>query len=141
MKAVHRPKWWRATRKSRTMYNSHNVCYTCWSYLLLILYLGQPTKDKTSHKWNLFLLFFFHFVFLYTHQLSPANVYSSGATTPEVSTHVVNVEVHEECRCICRIKATDCNKFQDYHADQCRCTCKNIEQELNCRNNNLKVSF
>lgn len=54
---------------------------------------------------------------------------------------MASVEVHEECRCVCRVQAEDCSDQQEYHPDECRCVCQNSEAELACRNAKDKVRF
>ena len=38
----------------------------------------------------------------------------------------VRVEVHESCRCGCKLEASNCNNFQYYHQPSCR----SVEREV-----------
>ncbi|XP_017871696.1 PREDICTED: uncharacterized protein LOC108619557 isoform X1 [Drosophila arizonae] len=45
---------------------------------------------------------------------------------------IVNVEQHLACKCDCRIKAEDCNAYQEYRKDLCRCECQNTDARDKC---------
>ena len=36
---------------------------------------------------------------------------------------IFKMEQHESCRCECIQQATDCNKYQSYRPEECRCVC------------------
>ncbi|KAH8421251.1 hypothetical protein KR009_007019, partial [Drosophila setifemur] len=48
------------------------------------------------------------------------------------SVAIVDVEQHLACRCDCRIKADDCNVYQSYRKDLCRCECHNTDARDKC---------
>lgn len=54
-----------------------------------------------------------------------------GATSKRGSA-IVSVEQHLECKCDCRIKAEDCNAYQEYRKDLCRCECQNTDARDKC---------
>ncbi|XP_017853456.1 vascular endothelial growth factor A isoform X2 [Drosophila busckii] len=45
---------------------------------------------------------------------------------------IVDVEQHLDCKCDCRIKAEDCNAYQEYRKDLCRCECQNTDARQKC---------
>ncbi|XP_017028669.1 uncharacterized protein Pvf1 isoform X1 [Drosophila kikkawai] len=45
---------------------------------------------------------------------------------------IVSVEQHKACRCDCRTKAEDCNVYQSYRKDLCRCECHNLDARDKC---------
>ncbi|XP_017113139.1 vascular endothelial growth factor C [Drosophila elegans] len=45
---------------------------------------------------------------------------------------IVTVEQHTACRCDCRTKAEDCNVYQSYIKDLCRCECHNTDARDKC---------
>lgn len=54
--------------------------------------------------------------------------------TRQHSQQTVQLEVHDECRCMCKVKADDCNPLTHrYREDLCNCECINSDQEQDCR--------
>ncbi|XP_050299333.1 uncharacterized protein LOC126738175 [Anthonomus grandis grandis] len=52
----------------------------------------------------------------------------------------ISIQKHTKCKCMCKIKAKDCNAYQDYRESECRCICKNTDEEQKCyRNSNKKL--
>ncbi|XP_023030177.2 uncharacterized protein isoform X3 [Leptinotarsa decemlineata] len=55
---------------------------------------------------------------------------------------IIPVEKHTKCKCDCKIKAEvatlHCNQYQEYKPDECRCTCKNTDEEQKCRKSGSK---
>ncbi|ENN78839.1 uncharacterized protein LOC109535575 isoform X1 [Dendroctonus ponderosae] len=50
------------------------------------------------------------------------------------------VEKHTKCSCGCKVKAADCGKYQEYRESECRCVCKNFDEEEKCyKNSYLKL--
>ncbi|KAH8400400.1 hypothetical protein KR215_011365 [Drosophila sulfurigaster] len=45
---------------------------------------------------------------------------------------IVTVEQHVKCKCDCRIRAEDCNSYQEYRKDLCRCECQNTDARDKC---------
>ncbi|XP_022214072.2 uncharacterized protein LOC111068703 [Drosophila obscura] len=56
--------------------------------------------------------------------------FERGGTT-RVS-EIIVVEQHLACRCDCRIKAEDCNAYQLYRRELCRCECQNTDARDKC---------
>nr|CAI5863772.1 unnamed protein product [Callosobruchus analis] len=56
-----------------------------------------------------------------------------------VSKEVVLVEKHEACKCGCKIKAKDCNKYQEYREAECACVCVNLDEENKCTKDPQKL--
>ncbi|CAH1174190.1 unnamed protein product [Phaedon cochleariae] len=48
---------------------------------------------------------------------------------------VILVEKHTKCKCDCIVKEENCNKYQEYRPAECRCTCKNVDEEEKCYRN------
>ncbi|EDV33911.1 uncharacterized protein Dana_GF19053, isoform B [Drosophila ananassae] len=55
----------------------------------------------------------------------------SGAE-PRRKVTIVDVEQHLACRCGCRIKEGDCNAYQSYRQELCRCECHNTDAKDKC---------
>ncbi|XP_030563047.1 uncharacterized protein LOC115764265 [Drosophila novamexicana] len=66
-----------------------------------------------------------------TLQLRVRKVERFGASSKRVSA-IVSVEQHLACKCDCRIKAEDCNAYQEYRKDLCRCECQNTDARDKC---------
>ncbi|KAH8320090.1 hypothetical protein KR074_011625, partial [Drosophila pseudoananassae] len=64
-------------------------------------------------------------------QLRVRKVDRSGAG-PRRLTAIVDVEQHLACRCDCRIKEGDCNAYQSYRQELCRCECHNTDAKDKC---------
>ncbi|XP_015787663.1 vascular endothelial growth factor A [Tetranychus urticae] len=57
------------------------------------------------------------------------------STTPSASSQTIQVEVHDECRCMCKVKEEHCNpSLHVYQADLCKCACNNEQDAVACRN-------
>ncbi|KAH8397974.1 hypothetical protein KR222_007606 [Zaprionus bogoriensis] len=54
-----------------------------------------------------------------------------GATSKR-SSPIITVEQHLACKCDCHIKAEDCNAYQEYRKDLCRCECQNTNARDKC---------
>ncbi|XP_001355114.3 vascular endothelial growth factor C [Drosophila pseudoobscura] len=52
--------------------------------------------------------------------------------TSKRSSEIIVVEQHLACRCDCRIKAEDCNAYQLYRRELCRCECQNTDARDKC---------
>lgn len=63
--------------------------------------------------------------------------YTGGAKTDYRGKEVMIVEEHTRCKCDCRIKEQDCNRFQRYDKSQCKCYCQNVDEQHKC----LQVSL
>ncbi|XP_066147010.1 uncharacterized protein [Euwallacea fornicatus] len=48
------------------------------------------------------------------------------------------VEKHTKCKCQCKIKKADCSNYQEYKESECRCICKNSDEERKCYKNSYK---
>lgn len=48
------------------------------------------------------------------------------------------IEEHTQCKCDCRIKEQDCNRFQKYDKSQCKCYCQNTDEQHKCLQVSLK---
>jgi len=46
---------------------------------------------------------------------------------------VVTLEQHKRCQCQCKVKAEHCTPRQQYLPHECRCMCRNSNQEHLCR--------
>ncbi|XP_034483725.1 vascular endothelial growth factor C [Drosophila innubila] len=66
-----------------------------------------------------------------TLQLRVRKVERSGASSKR-GYAIVTVEQHLACKCDCRIKAEDCNTYQEYRKDLCRCECQNTDARDKC---------
>ncbi|XP_016967053.1 vascular endothelial growth factor C [Drosophila biarmipes] len=55
-----------------------------------------------------------------------------AATTGRRPFTIITVEQHTQCRCDCRTKAEDCNVYQSYRKDLCRCECHNTDARDKC---------
>lgn len=64
--------------------------------------------------------------------------YTGGKKLKYVGKEPVLIEKHTKCKCGCRIKAKDCNVYQEYVESECRCVCKNLDEEKKCYKNSLK---
>ncbi|RZC32937.1 vascular endothelial growth factor A-A-like, partial [Asbolus verrucosus] len=62
--------------------------------------------------------------------------YTGGKKLKLVGKEVVLVEKHTKCKCDCRVRPEDCNKFQEYKKSECRCACTNYDEEKKCYKNN-----
>ncbi|KAG5873208.1 hypothetical protein JTB14_019517 [Gonioctena quinquepunctata] len=55
---------------------------------------------------------------------------------------IIPVEKHTKCKCDCKIKEEvamkDCNEYQEYRPAECRCACKNIDEEKKCSKNGAR---
>ncbi|XP_011638848.1 uncharacterized protein LOC105428307 [Pogonomyrmex barbatus] len=49
---------------------------------------------------------------------------------------IVPLEEHTKCKCDCTIKEEHCNDKQYYEAHNCKCACKNVDEEEKCRKSN-----
>ncbi|XP_030766465.1 vascular endothelial growth factor A-like [Sitophilus oryzae] len=58
--------------------------------------------------------------------------YTGNNKLKYVGKELVLVEKHTKCRCNCKVKAEDCNSYQEYIEPECRCSCKNIDEEKKC---------
>jgi len=54
----------------------------------------------------------------------------------EVKCSTVEVEVHDTCKCGCKLKKENCNKLQYYHEPSCGCFCNNPEERSECISSN-----
>ena len=57
--------------------------------------------------------------------------------SPAISatSQTIQVEVHEECRCMCKVKEENCNPdIHVYQPELCKCTCNNQQDAIACRN-------
>ncbi|XP_043071953.1 uncharacterized protein LOC6566241 isoform X2 [Drosophila grimshawi] len=50
----------------------------------------------------------------------------------KVTCVIVTVEKHLACKCDCRKKPGDCNPYQEYRKDLCRCECTNTDARDKC---------
>jgi len=64
--------------------------------------------------------------------------YTGGKKLKYVGKEPVLVERHTKCKCGCKIKAEDCNSYQEYRESECRCICKNTDEEKKCYKSSLK---
>ena len=65
-------------------------------------------------------------------EMRRARIRSSNAGF-RASSQLVKVEIHDECKCVCKIKASDClNPLHDYEHQLCQCVCKNSLEEAAC---------
>ncbi|XP_017040524.1 LOW QUALITY PROTEIN: uncharacterized protein LOC108087598 [Drosophila ficusphila] len=62
-------------------------------------------------------------------ELRVRQVNRGGGRQPFV---IINVEEHTACRCDCTTKAKDCNAYQTYREDLCRCQCNNNDAREKC---------
>ncbi|XP_016839508.1 vascular endothelial growth factor C isoform X1 [Nasonia vitripennis] len=51
---------------------------------------------------------------------------------------IVPLEEHTACKCHCKVKEKDCSEKQYYSEHECRCICKNLDEEDKCRQQNEK---
>ncbi|XP_074599024.1 vascular endothelial growth factor A-like [Brevipalpus obovatus] len=52
---------------------------------------------------------------------------------PNQSVQTVQVDVHEECKCLCKVTEKHCDSsIHDYRPNECRCACKNSDNEIEC---------
>ncbi|KAK3921553.1 Snake venom vascular endothelial growth factor toxin vammin [Frankliniella fusca] len=56
-----------------------------------------------------------------------------GWTDQKVSSEIVHVEKHLECRCGCIKQAKDCNALQEYDAKDCTCRCGQDDEKKKCK--------
>ncbi|KYB27935.1 hypothetical protein TcasGA2_TC007448 [Tribolium castaneum] len=63
--------------------------------------------------------------------------YTGGKKLKVLSKEVILVEKHTKCKCDCKVRAEDCNRFQEYRKSECRCACTNYDEEKKCNKNSL----
>lgn len=63
--------------------------------------------------------------------------YTGGTRMENRGKEVMIIEEHTSCKCDCRIKEQDCNRFQKYDKSQCKCYCQNVDEQHKC----LQVSL
>ncbi|XP_018563835.1 uncharacterized protein LOC108905450 isoform X2 [Anoplophora glabripennis] len=56
-----------------------------------------------------------------------------------VGKEIVTVEKHNKCKCDCKIKEENCNKYQEYRPSLCRCICTNSDEETKCYKSSKKL--
>ncbi|KAL1509082.1 hypothetical protein ABEB36_003879 [Hypothenemus hampei] len=64
--------------------------------------------------------------------------YTGNRRLKYIGKEPVFVERHRKCKCGCKIKAEDCTEYQEYNESECRCVCKNIDEEKKCYSNGYK---
>ncbi|CAG9769469.1 unnamed protein product [Ceutorhynchus assimilis] len=64
--------------------------------------------------------------------------YNGNRKLKYVGKEPVVVEKHTKCKCGCKIKAEDCNSYQEYVESDCRCRCKNLDEEEKCYKSSQK---
>ncbi|KAL3267113.1 hypothetical protein HHI36_011253 [Cryptolaemus montrouzieri] len=62
--------------------------------------------------------------------------YVGGKKLKFVGKEIVVLEKHTKCKCDCKVKAEDCNRFQQYKKSECRCSCINTDEEKKCYSKN-----
>ncbi|XP_017772523.1 PREDICTED: platelet-derived growth factor subunit B-like [Nicrophorus vespilloides] len=62
--------------------------------------------------------------------------FGAGNRLKFVGKELVHLEKHTKCACNCKVQSTDCNKFQEYRQEECRCICNNIDEEKKCHQHN-----
>ncbi|XP_044748870.1 uncharacterized protein LOC123309709 [Coccinella septempunctata] len=66
--------------------------------------------------------------------------YVGGKNLKLVGKEIVVLEKHTKCKCDCKVKPEDCNRFQVYKKSECRCACTNTDEEKKCyRKNQTKL--
>jgi len=59
---------------------------------------------------------------------------ANGRAVSEASQNIIKLDVHEECKCQCKVQESDCNSFiHKYKPELCRCECLNTNDEIECR--------
>lgn len=64
--------------------------------------------------------------------------YTGGKKLKYIGKEPILVEKHTKCKCGCKVKAEHCNVYQEYRESECRCVCKNIDEEKKCYKNGSK---
>lgn len=63
--------------------------------------------------------------------------YSPGTSRLKpIEKEIISVERHTKCLCDCITTADDCNQLQHYRKSECKCICKNTDEEKKCYKNN-----
>ncbi|KAJ8949707.1 hypothetical protein NQ318_013575 [Aromia moschata] len=65
--------------------------------------------------------------------------YTGAKKLKYLGKEIVVVEKHVSCKCDCKVKEEDCNKYQEYKESECRCACTNIDEEKKCYKNAKKL--
>ncbi|XP_049826063.1 uncharacterized protein LOC109594529 [Aethina tumida] len=52
------------------------------------------------------------------------------------SEKLIQIDKHTECECKCVVKPSDCNIYQEYRENECRCACTNVDEEKKCNKQN-----
>ncbi|XP_060531913.1 vascular endothelial growth factor A-like [Cylas formicarius] len=92
-------------------------CGGCCSHVLLSC---QPTKTDTV-----------------TFQVMKTE-YTGAKKLKYVGKELILVEKHVSCKCHCKVKAEDCNTYQEYREGECKCVCKNLDEEKKCAKSSSK---
>ncbi|XP_022903176.2 uncharacterized protein [Onthophagus taurus] len=58
--------------------------------------------------------------------------FSGGAKLRFVEKIAVTLERHKKCACGCKIKAEHCTLRQEYRENECRCVCRNLDEQKKC---------
>lgn len=58
--------------------------------------------------------------------------YVGGKKLKYVGKEIIPIEKHTKCNCDCKVKAKDCNRYQEYNSSLCKCTCRNSDEEKKC---------
>ncbi|XP_066998880.2 platelet-derived growth factor subunit A [Anabrus simplex] len=58
--------------------------------------------------------------------------YQSGKKMQFRQKEIIPVERHTKCKCDCIIKEKDCNQYQEYRKNECRCVCLNVDEQQKC---------
>ncbi len=59
---------------------------------------------------------------------------TNGKAVPEASNHVIRIDVHEECKCQCKVQEKHCNpSIHKYKPELCKCECLNTNDEIECK--------
>ncbi|XP_053201188.1 vascular endothelial growth factor A-like isoform X2 [Panonychus citri] len=68
-------------------------------------------------------------------EVKRAKIRIRRSATPSATSQSIPIEVHEECRCMCKVKEEHCNSsIHVYQKDLCKCACKNEQEFAACRN-------
>ncbi|GLV35215.1 cramped [Carabus blaptoides fortunei] len=62
--------------------------------------------------------------------------YTGGTKLTLKGKELIQVEKHTKCNCECVVKQEDCNSFQEYRKNECRCVCLNLDERRKCEKNN-----
>ncbi|KAK9746775.1 CXCXC repeat [Popillia japonica] len=62
--------------------------------------------------------------------------HKGGNNLKDAGKELIAVEKHKSCKCNCKLKESDCSPTQVYDKENCRCSCRNTDEEQKCGKEN-----